>query len=273
MEIDKGYSILVNSSDGFQDCWQPFFKLFTEFWPECGAQIFLNTEDIVWSYPGVDIVCTLVHKKAKVERRLTWSECLISALRQLETPLVLYLQEDYFIEQPVDHRIIEGMVARMLMDPTIKHIGLTHFGSMGPFEPTGDVRLWEVRNNAAYRISTQAGLWRTETLLSYLRPDENGWMFEYFGTRRAQKRDECFLTANRDVYCPEKTPIFQYTHTGIIKGKWHQDMPQLFARHNIEVDFEKRGFYKEPYWLIRKIGTLKKILFNPLAFMRGILSK
>jgi hypothetical protein len=259
-------TILVNSSDGFSDCWEPFFKLFTIYWPNCKAKILLNTETADWSFPGLNLHCTKVGVGAG---KLTWSECLIRALDQVDTPLVLYFQEDYFLERLVDVSLVHELADMMEADGNVKHIGLTHFGSYGPFLPTSDPRLWKIDQKTRYRISTQAGLWRTETLRSYLKPEENGWMFEIYGTRRCRKREECFLTVNRDIYCPTQTPVFQYTHTGIIKGKWHQDMQQLFMRHGIEVDFEKRGFYKEPHWLIRKVGTLKKLASKPVAFVRG----
>lgn len=257
--LQHKFTILVNSSDGFADCWIPFFKLFTLYWPNCNLKILLNTETTDWSFPKLDLHCTQVGVGAE---KLTWSECLLRALDQIDTPLFLYLQEDYFLERQVDVSIVYDLVAMMEDDAKIKHIGLTHFGSHGPFHCTSDSRLWRLDQKARYRLSTQAGLWRTETLRSYVKPEENGWMFEIHGTKRARKRDECFLTVNRDVFCPERTPIFQYTHTGIIKGKWHRDMPKLFARHGIEVDFEKRGFYKKPNWIIRKAGTLKKCLLT-----------
>lgn len=267
MKVNEKFTILVNSCDGFSDCWEPFFKLFTIYWPNCNVKVLLNTEVMDWSFPGLDIQCTQVDIK---KEKLTWSECLIKALEQVDTPLIMYLQEDYFLEKNVDDHLIFELVDIMISDTRIKHIGLTHFGSFGPFYPTADQHLWKVDQKARYRISTQAGLWRTDTLLTYLKPEENGWMFEIYGTRRARKRDECFLTTNRDIHCPEKTPIFQYTHTGIIKGKWHKNIPQLFARHNIEVNFEKRGFYKEPYWLVRKATTLIKLISSPVDFLRGM---
>ena len=261
------FTILVNSSDGFTDCWEPFFNLFTLYWPNCKIKIILNTEMVDWSFPGLNLHCSQV---GIGNERLTWSECLIKALGQVDTPLVLYLQEDYFFERPVNISLVHELANLLEADVSIKHIGLTHFGSCGPFHSTSDPRLWKIDPKARYRISTQAGLWRTESLRSYLKPKENGWMFEIYGTRRSWKRDECFLTVNRDIYCPGKSPIFQYSHTGIIKGKWHPDMPSLFSCHGIKVNFEKRGFYRESHWLIRKIGTFKKLASNPLAFLQGM---
>jgi len=259
------FTILVNSSDGFSDCWEPFFKLFTLYWPNCKVKILLNTETADWSFPGLDLYCTRVAIGCK---KLTWSECLIRALDQIDTPLLLYFQEDYFLERFVDVHLVQEFASMMGEDVTIKHIGLTHFGSGPPFHLISDSRLWKIDQKSRYRISTQAGLWRTETLRSYLKPDENGWMFEILGSARAKKRHECFLTVNRDIFCPAITPIFQYTHTGIIKGKWHPNMPSLFNKHNIKMDFQKRGIHQESHWIFRKIGTLKKLSSSPKSLMR-----
>lgn len=268
--LKKPYSILVNSSDGFEDCWEPFFKLFQIYWPDNTAPIFLNTERKIWEYGDLNIICTQVEKKANIERRLTWSECLISALDLLETPLVLYLQEDYFLERRIDSALINQMADLMLTDLKIGHIGLTHFGSAGPFRQSSDSRLWEIAKNSRYRISTQAGLWRVDVLRSYLRAEENGWMFEIFGTRRAKNRNDYFLTLNRDIYNPQVSPVIQYTHTGIIKGQWHEGMPDLFHAHGINLDFDRRGFHKRKPWLLSKIDIGRKLIKNPILLMKFI---
>ncbi len=261
-------TILVNSSDNFEDCWDPFFKLYSNYWNAAGVPILLNTEfKTGYTYANLPIRCSAANAQSP-ERRLTWSECLINALHQVETDLVLYLQEDYFIEQTVNTQIIDEMINLMQADPEIKYVGLTHLGNFPPFATwEKDSKLYKVLNTR-YRISTQAGIWRKETLLSYLKPDENGWMFEIFGTQRAKKRNELFLTLNREL-----PPAILYTHTGIIKGKWHPAMPALFAENEIEMDFTKRGIYKEKPYLLRKLETGLKLVKDPYVFYRGMRGK
>jgi len=265
------FSILINSSDGFEDCWQPFFTLFIRHWKDCGFPILLNTEVKEWTFPGLQVRCTQVQFRSGSAKRLTWSECLAGALSQIKTPLVLYMQEDYFFERPVDVPLILNLAEIMRADSSIKHIGLTHFGSEGPFQPTKDPRLWEIPQKAKYRISSQAALWRIETLQSYLRPWENAWMFEIFGTRRARRNRELFLTLNRDVYNAEATPAIHYLHTGIIKGKWHPGIPKVFEQQGITIDFRKRGFHRQKLALIRKTELLRSIAEHPIYAMKSLL--
>jgi hypothetical protein len=195
---------------------------------------------------------------------------MLHGLDKLQTPLVLLMFEDYFVQSRVNSAIVNEFADLMCRDARIKHIGLTHFGSMPPFHRTDDVRLWRVGQRARYRISTQAGLWRVDTLRSYLRPRENSWAFEIFGTWRARNRSDLFLTTNREIFRPGNSPIIEYMHTGIIKGKWHPDIPELFRSHGISVDVAKRGLFKPRPKLLQKLATLQKLLSHPIAIVRAL---
>jgi hypothetical protein len=236
-------------------------------WPECPQPVYLNTETKDWTCPDVRVQALQVQAKSTSTQRLTWSECLSAALEQIETELVLYLQEDYFICQPVKAEAINRLAEMMLAKPQIKHIGLTHFGSRGPFQPTDDPDLWQIDRNSRYRISTQAGLWRVDTLKSYLLPHENGWEFEIIGTLRARSRNEHFLTVSRNALDPASR-LIDYPHTGIVKKKWNRQIPALFKEFGIEVDFAQRGFYRQPSTLMRKLETFRTLCRNPKSILR-----
>ena len=53
----SNFSILVNTTDSFSDCWNPFFKLFKKYWPNYGGKIYLNTEIKDFKYEGLNIIC------------------------------------------------------------------------------------------------------------------------------------------------------------------------------------------------------------------------
>lgn len=266
MKKNASYSLLVNTSDTFEDCWPPFFTLLAKYWPDLDAQVLLNTEKKVWATDVIDIKCLQVQDNSKT--RLPWSDCLIRALDLIETPLVLYLQEDYFINKQVRHQLIEKSVQYMIENPNIEHIGLTKHGSHPPYKNYNPNWLLEIRQNARYRISTQAGLWRVDALKSYLREGENGWMFEIYGTWRARKRNGTFLCTQFDDN--SGGPAIDYLHTGIIKGKWLPEIRETFRENNIVVDFSKRGFYKEPNPVARKLEVIKKLLERPTYFLKQV---
>jgi hypothetical protein len=257
------YTVLVNSCDSFEDCWQPFFLLLRRYWPECGAPLLLVTETKEWHHEGLGIRCSKVQRAG--EGRLTWSECLIRSLDQLDTPLVLYFQDDYFLHRPVRADFVERAVTHMLEHPEVKHIGLTKHGSHGPYLPTEHDWLHRIRRDARYRISTQAGLWRVDALRSYLRSEENGWMFEIFGTWRAARRNETFLCAEHDTR--NGGAAIDYLHTGIIKGKWLREIQSVFESNGIHVDYSRRGFYVPKHPLLHKFEVGSRLLERPRYFM------
>lgn len=261
-------TVFVNSSDGFVDCWFPFFTLLDRYWPQHGP-VLLNTEHRLWPEAPAYVRCSQI--ALGETERLAWSECVIRGLRQINTPLVAYFQEDYFLERPVKHDIVEAAAAKMMADPTIGHIALTRHGSEPPFESYPDPAYQTIRRHARYRVSTQAALWRRDVLLSYLDPSENGWMFEILGTWRARRRADTFLAARYDEAAGG--PAIDYTHTGIIKGRWHPAMPALFAREGIPTDFDRRGFYAPPPRLLAKAAVARKLAERPGHVIRQLLAR
>lgn len=262
------FTVLVNSSDGFDDCWVPFFTLMQKFWPDCKEPILLNTEKKQFDYGNLNLRCTKV--QGDMQRRLTWSECLLAALAQVETPLVLYFQEDYFLHQPVLSENVERAARYMVDRPEVKHIALTKLGAHGPFDSHSEPWLQVIKPRARYRISTQAALWRVGALRSYLVAEENGWMFEIYGTWRSWKRKELFLCARFDDECGG--PAIDYLHTGIIKGKWLTEIQEVFKSNGISVDYSQRGFYVPKNLLRRKIETIMKLFERPGYFISQLLT-
>ena len=261
------YSLLVNSSDSYADCWPPFFLLLNKYWDLCHAKVYLNTQSKTFrhdAFPNLTSTCA----ETRAGRTLTWSECLLSALDSIDTPLVLYMQEDYFVSRLVLGDRIDVAATYMMDHPEIGHIGLTKHGSRGPFSKSKYDDLLLINKKAKYRISTQAGLWRVETLKSYLEASENGWMFEIFGTWRSHRRNDVFLTVPFDV--ASGGPCIDYLHTGIVKGKWLPGIQEVFQQNGIEVDYDRRGFYTEKSWPIRKLETGRYLLRRPIYMLRQL---
>lgn len=236
-------TIVVNTSDGFADCWDPFFDLFAIYWPKCRYPIVLNTERCEFERAGLALRTARVG--TNVDQRLTWSECLMRCLEGIATPFVLYLQEDYFLEAPVRAEWIEPFLD-VLRCGRADVIRLMECDGSGPWHPTDDARLWRVDARAQYRIALQAALWRTVTMRSVLRAHETAWQLEVFGSARARRpgQGHAVYCAARDRFHGPGREIFPYQPTGVVKGKWERRIVEpLFAKHRIEVDFSRRGFY------------------------------
>jgi len=256
-------TILVNTSDGFEDCWAPFFQLFSTYWPACPYPIVLNTETKSPHFDGLTVHAARVARAAS--KRLTWSECLDRCLDDIQTPYVLYLQEDYFLEAPVQNAFIEPLLDEMRAG-NADVIRLMECGGSGPWTPHNNPLLWNVAQHAQYRIALQAALWRKSTLQGHLRKHESPWQLEVFGSARARRIQDHVLCVNRDQFHGPGKEIFPYQPTGVVKGQWERHIVEpLFSKHNIAMDFTQRGFY-QPGKPSKKASVIKRLSDRARSF-------
>jgi len=246
-ELRRNLTVLVNSTDTFNDCWTPFFQLFKRYWPSCPCQVILNTETREYSDTELQLSCSKVQSNDPTgSPRLPWSDCLIRCLDVVRTPFVLYLQEDYFLNGPVDQDFLSQCVDVMI-EHDVPHIRLMEVDVRARYHKT-DLHplLWQIDQRANYRVSLQAGLWRVAALKDLLRPAESGWNFERRGSIRAMSKPEVFLCQSLDHFNHQGHYPLPYRPTGIVRGKWYAPaVVELFAAHHISIDYEKRGFYSE----------------------------
>lgn len=264
------FAVFVNTSDGFQDCWEAFFELWKTY--SQGLQdtpIYLNTERAIYRSDGLDILCTQVWSDNEIERP-SWSTCLIRGLDRIPQPYVLYLQEDYFLKKPVDYNQIAKAVEFLKNEPNFSAVYLNRYGPQfrKPLALVG--QYVEVPRSARYFLSTQAAVWKRAQLRDLARPWENGWMFEKFGSWRSLRgRVRCVSVPHQRE---NDASVIEYVYTGVMKGKWHQECPRLFAEHGLDVDFGQRGFYRDAGRLKTKFEVLKKLVAEPLPALRSIAS-
>ncbi len=275
------YSILINTCDKFEDCWNPFFKLWLEYWPDCNAPIFLNTEYKDFSYPGITINTIKGCKKHKlgINQKATWSQCLKWALESIDSDIILYLQEDYFLKGKVKNDIIEHYVKLMNIHQTIQCIHLTDQAVLSEGVSSYDTTLKKVITKQKYRVSCQAALWRKQELLSLIQEYESAWDFEEFASKRSGMMNHEYLVVDNRWVILDKFEIIPYIFTGIIQGKWYQKVIPLFKEHNINIDYNIRGFVgtTTPKTLRKRIkyriNKILKILRNEIILIKLMYKK
>lgn len=237
------FSILVNTTDSFEECWVPFFTLFKEYWPAYSGKIYLNTETKSFTFPGLNII-SIKNNRRTPDKRITWSECLKRALNSIDSEIILYMQEDYFLKDAVKDQLVEKYAEMMRSNPDIHCIHLTDQGV--PAERASDLEgLWSVPIKHQHRLSCQAALWRKNILMQYLRSYESAWNFEWWGSKRAAILKHNFYTVDKNRVKLNQFEIIPYIFTGIIGGRWFKEVIPLFASKQLNIDFSQRGFYEE----------------------------
>lgn len=275
-DINKNYAILVNTTDSFDDCWLPFFTLFKKYWPDYNGKLYLNTETKIFKFEGLDIV-SIQNDIVNKGYRPTWSECLKRAIDFIPDDIILYMQEDYFLNDRVKNDIVDDFVIKIKQEP-IDVIHLTDACSNGPFADSNTYSdLVAFDKKAKDRISCQAALWKKDVLRSYINDDESGWQFETYGTRRAHYRNHKIYKAKKEVFNLSRNQIIPYVLTGVILGRWKRDVIPLFKDNNLVVDYSVRGYHEVrlplPFnkRLVNKIKRAPKGIKNRIEILQIIL--
>lgn len=249
--MENNCVVIVSSCDIYSDAWKPFFTLFFRYWPDCPYSIYLISN--YKEYGDSRVIPIRVGEDKK------WATNMKIALETIECSHVIYLQEDYFLQSRVDTEYVKKLVYYAERN-NVSCLRL--FPSPSPdifFE--NSLNLGKISENAAYRVSLQAALWRSQDLKDLICEGESGWDMEYNGTLRS---------IGKDLFLGVNNPVLNYlTSTGIIKGKWTVEAVKLCKKEGIEIDLSRRAInYKTNYRAIldrtRKHSWARRIRRIPL---------
>lgn len=189
-----------------------------KYWSDHPPVFFITNQREV---PGAEVI--------KTGRDEGWASNLFFALHRLDAEIILYSQEDYWLKTPVDHSQIISYVDLIKNDladyirlypappPDLPFANHPHLGAIGP--------------NSRYRASLQMAVWRKQTLLELLDPNETPWKFEVNGSKRSHRFSDRFLCVNRRRYGIE------YVFTAIVNGYWSEKAYEYAQAEGLEIDY------------------------------------
>lgn len=240
---------MILSTDTRHELWVPFFKLFNIYWEDCPYEVVLATESK--KFPGVTSYA-LFSEEVKGCRRL------IENLKKIQTEYVILFTDDYFFNKKVNQNKIDKFIDWMEKDGNIACINFTHSPKISHRISIKYKGLEKYGKYDQYKISINAGLWRTQKLQSYLSEYETPWEAETYGNIRTFFSEDDFYTIafrNTILFVDE---IFD-KYYNIHKGKWCIDyIKPLFEKNDIHVDYSIRGIINGKD-VIRKITFEEKI--------------
>ncbi len=234
----KTFAIFISSTDSYSDIWDVFFYMFKKFWPECDKKIYLQTEEKSYSYEGLNIVCTNVGKQK------AFGATLRAGLDKIEEDNILFIMIDYifmgFVETEKLDILYKYFCSQNLDSLCLKWQGLPGFACYDRKE----INKYLPSNHV---FNYQIAFWKKSVLYEMALPHENPWTSEWYGNKRA-------LQANLDIRTINKKmrPVFVYDAAGCLhQGKWLLNAVDFLRDINYNVDFSKRGFYKNDYNTLR----------------------
>lgn len=221
-------TVLVTSCDAYRDVEGPFLQLFRKYWPDCPFELVINGE--TGAERGFD-------RAILVGKGKFWSQMLVEALDQIETPYVIMLMNDYFLESAVD----TALILRRLNEAKAKD-ALNY--RLCPNPP-------RAVKNTAYSISCKAGIWNRRFLRDLAAKTKSAWEFERYGSFMFDESDPrpILVTATQEF------PFLDVVH----KGYWEPWGVELLKREGIAYDFARRG---TPPFAVRLKEKAKDFIFN-----------
>lgn len=218
--------VLISSCDKYSGVWSPCCHGLKKYWPD-------RTWPIVFMSNYKEPPCG---EPYKVGQDVNWSDNLLLVPESIETSIVLFMTEDIWLTELVDTRKLQEY-AEILMHDEAGHIRLfppKKIYSIGDF---GD-DLYVFSDEEPYRVSTNAGLWRLDTMRRLLRSGESIWQFERRGSPRSQ--DEVMM-------CVKEFTAFQYVnrsyggwgHEPVWRGKWTGAARKYAEREGLKIDFSE----------------------------------
>jgi len=178
--------ILVASCDAYADLWRPFFTIFFREWADCPFPVYLGANHLRYDDARVTVV--------NIGDDRSWTSGVVSMLKTIGSEHVIMFLEDFFLEDRVD----TGRIRRLVDIARIEGLACLRLVAHMPLaikpicEAPGYPGLGVIEPGTPYRVSAQAAIWRTESLLRLLIPGANAWEFELLASKLSARLSEPF---------------------------------------------------------------------------------
>jgi hypothetical protein len=252
--------VFVTTSDWYNPIIPAFAELFNRYWSRTQEVTILGYTPPECSFPGNFSFHSLGDPRAfgndvtewshgRRGRHFDepyptprWSDSLKGWIATLPDRWFILLQIDYFIHRPVNVMQIQRL-ARYLDDENVAKIDLStdrYHSPHAEYALDGDTRIIVSDQNARYRSSLQAAIWRRDYLDEMLKPNRSPWDFERYGTYE-QMNDGRLILGVADA---EHGPVPYLNVYGGGRVNWYQLRkidPTVLG------DLEARGWIG-PHW-------------------------
>ena len=230
-------TVLVGSLDRYSGAWLPFCHGWRKYWSDCPWPMkFITNRKIA---PCGESLMVGGDRDFSANTR--------RALDKVETPVVLWAQEEHWLTAPPDGAALADF-AKVVLSGGADHIRLSS-GWKGKVRAKGayglDSRLLVFTDDSAYRTAAQMAFWNVEVFKALLRPGESVWEFEVAGSRRSKHYADRFLCVREHKYVryvlntKDDTYKSPYDEGPITKGKWTAAAKRYAREEGLTVDFSR----------------------------------
>lgn len=248
--IKNKFAILVTSCDKYSDLWNPFFKLFFRFWPDCPFNVYLLSNYKITNFPKI--------KTINIGEDISWSDNLYRGLNLLREDYVFLLLEDAFLTDFINTNKILNL-CNMVLNINANYL------RMRP-SPKPDKKYNEligvVSKGTLYRATSAVCIWKKKVLLELLKTNETAWDFEIYGSMRSDDYSRFFSTLEK----------YFFINNGVVRGKWQRSAIKNLKSLGIQIDLSVREVMTSEETIIYFFRELRSKLlkFFPAKYRRRI---
>jgi hypothetical protein len=177
---------------------------------------------------------------------------MITALGSIPQPYILYFQEDYFLNGPVNSERLAQDFAYAFDNRAASFCFHARAQLEPNFEPLND-RFGVVPRDSDGRTRLQVTLWKKSALQAILRPGETAWNME----ARASERTRDLLALS---YLRRGDRPIPYLMSAIVRGLWTPEAMAMCRKAAIEIRPRFRSVHSDVAWrrrLRRGLDRLK----------------
>lgn len=229
----SGVTVVVGTLDLYKDAWPPLCHGLKKYWSGCPWPIVFITNHA--RPPAFSAV--------RVGKDKNWTDRIGRGLRQIQSPVILWLTGDNWVTSPPDTDALLDF-ASYVQSKRAVHVrlypGWDHDTADGPFPD--DPRLMVLSKKAPYRTSLKPGFYRRSVFLGLLKEGEEPWDFERNAPKRSQKLPDVFLAVANWGCFPFVTaanPSGNWVKSPVVKGRWTVDAKRYSESEGLKMDFSR----------------------------------
>jgi hypothetical protein len=242
-DFASSVAIVVSSCDAFFDAWRPFVFFFRKHWSDCPFPIFLIVNRLR--------VRSDILQPIAVGPDRDWAANMEIALHQISQPYILYFQEDYFLNGPVQREQLAADFAYAFEQDAASFCFYGRSKLEDNFISLND-RYGIVPRDSDGRTRLQVTLWKKAALQSALRPGESAWNME----ARASERTRDLLTLS---YMGQDNLPIPYLMSAISRRLWTAEAISFCKKEGLEIHPRFRSEHTEVAWRRRFRRSLGRI--------------
>lgn len=238
MELKDKCTILVNTCDAYSDVWDLFFESIKVQWEDCPFDFVINTESKTYNHKDFNIKIS----NYMCEKGDKWGKRYKEALKAIKTPYVIPILEDFVLTKPVVKKDYFEKIIQWMDNDTDIAVFYLYKHPYVINEKTKYEGFGQMPQKCDYKLTTAIGLWRKDTLYSYLKDFESPWEWEGYASIRAS----FFYKEKMYALLDNQKDIFVFPFGGVIwRGRWYTETPQIAENYGIHIDFDTRGMMDE----------------------------